>query len=57
MCVKCRLNRELSAGRKEIVKFPAVHKPHPAATEMMERPYLRVIHAGPLFVPISPFVV
>lgn len=38
MCVKCRLNRELSAGRKgrdtEGIIAPAVHKPHPAAAEI-----------------------
>ena len=30
MCVKCQLNRELSAGRKD---FLAVHESHPAASE------------------------
>ena len=30
MCVKCLLNRELSAGRKD---FLAVHESHPAASE------------------------
>ncbi|QQR01819.1 hypothetical protein I5Q83_05695 [Enterocloster clostridioformis] len=36
MCVKCRLDRELSAGRKRIPKgnLSAVHIPHPAATEI-----------------------
>ena len=30
MCVKCRMNRELSAGRKD---YLAVHESHPAASE------------------------
>ena len=30
MCVKCRMNRELSPGRKENL---AVHESHPAASE------------------------
>ena len=36
MRVKCRLDRELSAGRKRIPKgkLSAVHMPHPAATEI-----------------------
>lgn len=36
VCVKCRLNRELSAGRKEALRklfetVLAVHRSHPAA--------------------------
>ncbi len=55
MRVKCRLNRELSAGRKEAASGRpfAVRMPHPAATEIRQLMGADVLDC---YV-VSPFVV